>query len=65
MDGWIGKGAILNELKKDISAYEGVSADIAVVADPANVKELCGTHEDILIPSSCLNSTSPHLHTRR
>ena len=30
VDGWIGKGAILNELKKDISAYEGVSADIAV-----------------------------------
>ncbi len=49
VDGWIGKGAILNELKKDISAYEGVSADIAVVADPANVTELCGTHEDILI----------------
>ena len=64
MDGWIGKGAILNELKKDISAYEGVSADIAVVADPANVTELCGTHEDILIPSSCLNSTVSGLISR-
>jgi hypothetical protein len=57
VDGWIGKGAILNELKKDISAYEGVSDEIAVIADPANVTELCGTHDDILIPSSCLNST--------
>ncbi len=64
IDGWIGKGAILNELKKDIAAYEGVSADIAVVADPANVTELCGTHEDILIPSSCLNSTVSGLVSR-
>ena len=57
VDGWIGKGAILNELKKDIQAYAQVSSEIAVIADPANVTELCGTHEDILIPSSCLNST--------
>ncbi len=64
VDGWIGKGAILNELKKDISAYEGVLADIAVIADPANVTELCGTHDDILIPSSCLNSTVSGLVSR-
>ena len=37
VDGWIGKGAILNELKKDLAQYEGVSSDIAVIADPANV----------------------------
>ncbi len=64
VDGWIGKGAILNELRKDIAAYEGVSADIAVVADPANVTDLCGTHDDILIPSSCLNSTVSGLVSR-
>ena len=64
VDGWIGKGAILNELKKDILVYEGVSADIAVIADPANVTELCGTHDDILIPSSCLNSTVSGLISR-
>lgn len=64
LDGWIGKGAILNELRKDISAYEGVSPDIAVVADPANVTKLCGTHEDILIPSSCLNCTVSGLVSR-
>lgn len=64
VDGWIGKGAILNELKKDLSVYEGVSSDIAVIADPANVTELCGTHEDILIPSSCLNSTVSGLVSR-
>ncbi len=64
VDGWIGKGAILNELKKDIAFYEGVLSDIAVVADPANVTDLCGTHEDILIPSSCLNSTVSGLISR-
>lgn len=64
VDGWIGKGAILNELKKTIAAYEGVSADIAVLADPANVTTLCGTHEDILIPSSCLNCTVSGLISR-
>lgn len=64
VDGWIGKGAILNELKKDLMEFEGVSSDIAVVADPANVTELCGTHDDILIPSSCLNSTVSGLISR-
>lgn len=64
LDGWIGKGAILNELRKDIEAYEGVSSDIAVVADPANVTELCGTHDDILIPSACLNCTVSGLVSR-
>ena len=64
IDGWIGKGAILRELEKDISAYEGVSPEIGVIADPANVTELCGTHEDILIPSSCLNSTVSGLVSR-
>ncbi|MDE7324322.1 MAG: cysteine protease StiP family protein [Lachnospiraceae bacterium] len=64
VDGWIGKGAILGELRKDIEAYEGVSPDIAVVADPANMTQLCGTHDDILIPSSCLNCTVSGLVSR-
>ena len=64
VDGWIGKGAILNELKKVLEKYEGVSSEIAVIADPANVTKLCGTHEDILIPSSCLNSTVSGLVSR-
>ncbi len=64
LDGWIGKGAILNELRKDIETYEGVSPDIAVIADPANVTKLCGTHDDILIPSSCLNCTVSGLVSR-
>ncbi len=64
VDGWIGKGAILRELQKEIASYGGVRADIAVAADPANVTELCGTHEDILIPSSCLNCTVSGLISR-
>lgn len=64
VDGWIGKGAIFNELRKALEVYEGVSSDIAVLADPANVTELCGTHEDLLIPSSCLNSTVSGLISR-
>ncbi len=64
IDGWIGKGAILTELQKEIANYKGVSSEIGVIADPANVTELCGTHQDILIPSSCLNSTVSGLVSR-
>lgn len=64
VDGWVGKGAILGELKKAVLDFPGVSADLAVLADPANVTELCGTHQDILIPSSCLNSTVSGLVSR-
>ena len=39
-------------------------AELAVLADPAGVTELCGTHEDLLIPSSCLNSTVSGLISR-
>jgi len=64
VDGWIGKGAILKELKKELAFFPSVSDEIAVVADPANVTHLCGTHEDILIPSSCLNCTVSGLVSR-
>lgn len=64
VDGWIGKGAILEELRKSVSHFPGVSAELAVLADPAHVTHLCGTHQDILIPSSCLNSTVSGLVSR-
>lgn len=64
VDGWTGKGAILTELQKEIAAYEGVLSRLAVIADPANITDLCGTYEDILIPSSCLNSTISGLVSR-
>lgn len=64
VDGWIGKGAIQNQLKQDIAAYPGVSPTLAVVADPAKIGAICGTTEDILIPSSCLNCTVTGLISR-
>ena len=64
VDGWIGKGAIFKELHEAVAAYPGVSPQIAVLADPANITDLCGTHEDLLIPSSCLNCTVSGLISR-
>lgn len=57
LDGWTGKGAIYRELQRELKPFAGVSDTLAVLADPACLTELCGTHDDILIPSSCLNST--------
>ena len=37
---------------------------LAVVSDPANLTDLCGTHDDILIPSSCLNAVVTGLISR-
>lgn len=64
IDGWIGKGAILHELCAALQPYPGVSAELGVIADPAHMTNLCGTHEDILIPSSCLNCTVSGLISR-
>lgn len=64
VDGWTGKGAIFRELEKDVKEFQDVSSELAVLADPANLTELCGTHEDLLIPSSCLNCTVSGLISR-
>ncbi|MDR3258411.1 MAG: cysteine protease StiP family protein [Fusobacteriaceae bacterium] len=64
VDGWTGKGAILKELEKNIAKYPNISPKLAVISDPANITDMCGTHEDILIPSSCLNSTVSGLISR-
>lgn len=57
VDGWIGKGAIQKELNQSLLPWPKLSPKLAVLCDPANITSLCGTHEDFLIPSSCLNST--------
>ncbi len=64
VDGWTGKGAILRELQKEMEKYPDVSDELAVLADPAAVTNLCGTYEDLLVPSSCLNSTVSGLLSR-
>lgn len=64
VDGWIGKGAILGELSRELAGFPQIDAELAVVSDPANLTDLCGTHEDFLIPSSCLNATVTGLISR-
>ena len=64
VDGWIGKGAILSQLEEALKDYPGIDTQLGVLSDPANLSELCGTHEDILIPSSCLNATVTGLISR-
>ena len=64
VDGWTGKGAINSQLIEALKDYDGVSADLAVIADPAGVSTLYGTREDILIPNACLNGIVSGLVSR-
>lgn len=64
VDGWTGKGAIQNQLTEAMRGYKGVSDGLAVLSDPAGISEKCGTYEDFLIASSCLNSTVSGLLSR-
>lgn len=64
VDGWIGKGAVAEELKKSLENYEEISPEPAVLSDPAGITSLYGTREDILIPNSCLNSIVSGLISR-
>ena len=64
VDGWTGKGAIQNQVNEAMKDYEGIDPRIAVISDPAYITPFCGTHEDFLIASSCLNSTVSGLMSR-
>lgn len=65
VDGWTGKGTILRTLKEAVAALGvEIPADLAVLADPAGLCEICGTHEDMFIPCSCLNSVVSGLFSR-
>lgn len=71
VDGWTGKGAIKNqlteavaELKEKDTKWKDLSDNLWVLADPANITPYCGTHEDYLLPSACLNSTVSGLTSR-
>jgi hypothetical protein len=44
--------------------YPEVSPGLGVLSDPAFISEKCGTHDDFLIASSCLNSTVSGLLSR-
>ena len=64
LDGWVGKGAIFRELEKELADFPEIDKSLAVVSDPAYLTDLCGTHDDILIPSSCLNAIVTGLISR-
>ena len=64
VDGWTGKGAIQRQLNEAMKDYPGVDPGLAVLSDPAYVAGICGTHDDFLIASSCLNSTVSGLLSR-
>ena len=66
VDGWTGKGAINRQLYAALSEekYKAIDPTLAVIADPAHLTRLCGTHDDFLIASSCLNSTVSGLVSR-
>lgn len=64
VDGWTGKGAIKNELRKAMMDYPNISPGLAVLSDPAYVAEKSGTHDDFLIACSCLNSVVSGLLSR-
>ncbi len=64
VDGWTGKGAIQRELSAAMKIFPQIDSGLAVLSDPAGVAKFCGTHEDFLIASSCLNSTVSGLLSR-
>lgn len=71
VDGWTGKGAILTQLEEAVadlkakdSKWDKLRADLYVLADPAGITPYCGTREDYMIPSACLNSTVSGLISR-
>ena len=64
VDGWTGKGAIMRTLTAALKDYPQISPELAVLADPAYITDLCGTHEDFLIAGSCLNCTVSGLISR-
>lgn len=70
VDGWTGKGAITNELREALKearytiGRDFTSSPLAVLADPAYCADISATQEDIIIPSSLLNSTVSGLISR-
>lgn len=64
VDGWIGKGAIIRQLREAVKEYPDVSGELAVLSDPAEITSLCGTRKDFLLPSACLNAPVSGLFSR-
>lgn len=75
VDGWVGKGAIQNELYKSFRDDVILSTErlngrydptLYTVSDPqyVNCDRYCGTREDFMMPNACLNATVNGLFSR-
>ncbi|MGY2894576.1 cysteine protease StiP domain-containing protein [Deinococcus sp. UYEF24] len=73
VDGWTGKGSILNTLTASLNgrSLEGYSLEahaarprLAALFDPAGVAEFAGSHADLLLPHAALNATVSGLVSR-
>lgn len=66
IDGWTGKGAIVRQLEQALDKpwAQGIDRRVAVLSDPAGLCDICGTHDDIFLPCSCLNSIVSGLFSR-
>lgn len=69
VDGWTGKGSIRDALETSIAHFNAeynqtLSADLAVVADPARRAQYYAVREDILMPNCSLNATISGLISR-
>ena len=64
VDGWTGKGAIQRQVNEAMKDYSDIDPRLAVISDPAMITPFCGTHDDFLIASSCLNSVVSGLISR-
>lgn len=69
IDGWTGKGSIINELENSIVKFnkrygQAVKSDLAVVADPAKRCTIYATRQDAFIPNCWFNATISGLISR-
>lgn len=65
VDGWTGKGAIMQELVRSLSTHApDFAPHLAVVADPAGCATMAATTEDYVIPSGLLNGIVSGLISR-
>ncbi|MGL4973620.1 MAG: cysteine protease StiP domain-containing protein [Culicoidibacterales bacterium] len=69
VDGWTGKGSIIDELEAAITKFnttyqQSLQANLAVVADPAKRCQLYGTRADVAIPNCFFNATISGLVSR-
>ena len=63
IDGWTGKGSILDTLRTSLTEH-AVRPTFAALYDPAGVADVAGSHDDLLLPHAALNATVSGLLSR-